>query len=417
VPTTTPMMLVVAVLLGGCAGQSDVGQRGPPPTVGQRPPRTCPAPCGWRPVAMPRLGVSTTITGMVAVNPNDVWVAALTGAGWSKPRPGLDVSWDAAPQHDVMLHRTAAGWSQVPIPVKTDPITHLQAVAVNHFSASGPANVWAIAGDQQNTLIHWDGARWTLVTPPSTGGSSLVDVVALAPDDVWVAGAGFTDTGSFALVEHWNGQRWRRVPIPTVTDRLQLSAITATSASDVWVFGSYATGDAAGGHTDSGMVIEHWDGHHWRLTRQTVYHNSRREFSIRAATMLSPTDGWAVGSQVYRNGGGAQQLFLHWNGTQWQIVRTRFCCAQTELESISATSPTDVWTAGFAGTTTNGYSSRVDHWNGTTWQRIPAPSTGATSLQAIAALPTGVILIAGVAMNDSGTQYPVLETTRRPTKH
>ena len=111
-------VIVVALTASSCSG-SAAGDRGPAPTVGSRPALSCPDPCRWRAVRLPRVGMTTEITGMVAVSPTDVWVAMRTGRGWSDPRPGPDESWMMPPEHDVMLHWDGQRWTRVALPPLT----------------------------------------------------------------------------------------------------------------------------------------------------------------------------------------------------------------------------------------------------------------------------------------------------------
>jgi hypothetical protein len=119
------------------------------------------------------------------------------------------------------------------------------------------------------------------------------------------------------------------------------------------------------------------------------------------ATMLSHTDGWAVG----RRGSPFKPVVLHWNGSRWTPISTRACC---ELFAVAARDPQDVWAVGYTGHG-DGYQARVDHWDGRRWQTIPTPTGGSnTVLNAGSTLTTGEMLVAGTTTNSSGTNYPVL---------
>lgn len=331
---------------------------------------------------------------MVAADPADVWVAMRTGRGWSDPQIGPDVSWATPPEHDVMLHWNGRHWRRVSLPELHDPITNL--------TAQAPDDVWGVSG--VDGLVRWNGKRWRTVSAdrsrrhdPEIGG-----VAALSTNDAWLSAAGYTDQGSYALVEHWDGHHWERVPTPTAPgQRTKLSAIAAASADDAWAFGAYATGDPLRVHTTSGIVTEHWDGNRWTLVPQPVYHHTRRWFEMHDATMLSHTDGWAVG----RQGSPFKPVVLHWNGTHWTTSHTSGCC---ELLAVAARDAQDVWAVGYTSNG-DGYQARVDHWNGRRWRTVATPTGGSyTTLNAICTLPTGGILVAGTTTNSSGTSYPVL---------
>ncbi len=379
--------------------------QGAAPTVGARPTRTCPKPCAWTTIPIPTVAVDVSVTGMVAPSRDDLWLATLAGPGWSRPQPAPDLSWAQASPHPVLLHLTAAGWK---------PQTRLPHSSITDLTASGPSDIWGLAADQGNRLVHYDGKHWRFVTPPPAGNPSLEAITAIASNNIWVVGAGFTATTSYALAEHWDGKRWHRSAMPTVSRTTQLTAVAAAAPNDIWAFGHYATAPPgqSGVYTASGLVTEHWDGNRWHLVRQPTYRNSKASFQINAAEMISRSDGWAVGSQIHRNGGGAQQLVLHWDGQQWQPVDTPFCCAQTSLNSLSAANPDAIWTAGFAATTTYATTSRVDRWDGNQWQRVPSPNLGQTTLTTIIARPDGTAIVAGTGQNPNQTSYPVLEIKR-----
>ena len=344
-------------------------------------------------MALPRVGVTAQITGMVAVKPTDVWVAMRTGRGWSAPRPGPDETWVTPPEHDVMLHWDGGRWRRVPLPHLHDPITNL--------TAEAPDDVWGVA--ESDGLVRWNGKRWTTHTIAGwRHGPEIGRVAALARDDAWLSAAAFTNRGSHALVEHWDGRRWARVPAPTMPGgRTKLSAIAAASSDDAWAFGAYATGDPLRVRRTSGIVTEHWNGHGWVIVPEPVYHHTRRWFEIHDAVMVSHTEGWAVGRQARP----FKPLVLHGNGTRWTAVPTRGCC---ELLAMAARDAEEVWAVGYTSDD-NRYQPLVDRWNGRGWQTVPAPTGGgSTVLTAISTLTRGETIVAGTTTNASGTNYPVL---------
>jgi len=75
---------------------------------------------------------------------------------------------------------------------------------------------------------------------------------------VWAVGSYQNSVGTWPLVEHWDGVRWRIVTMPD-TSMGTLSGITAVSAHDVWVVG--ATSD----YLAAQPLMEHWDGAHWQV--------------------------------------------------------------------------------------------------------------------------------------------------------
>lgn len=137
------------------------------------------------------------------------------------------------------------------------PNVSLAERAVNAFfavSGSSPTNVWAVGfwespGDNRGgpLIERWDGHRWRVITPSPSGlpcdsrlgscttGDDLYGVAALAVDDVWAVGARWIDGNtSRPLVEHWDGHHWRVV---RAAGTGKLEDIVALSRGNVWAVG------------------------------------------------------------------------------------------------------------------------------------------------------------------------------------
>ena len=89
---------------------------------------------------------------------------------------------------------------------------------------------------------------WRVVYRSTSKISNIVtDVAAISPGDAWAVGstaqAGHGNTQDEPLVLHWNGARWRRVAVPGLGG-FYLTAVAASSASDVWAFAASANGPA-----------------------------------------------------------------------------------------------------------------------------------------------------------------------------
>ena len=67
---------------------------------------------------------------------------------------------------------------------------------------------------------------------------------------------------------------------------------------------------------------------------------------------VSATDVWAVGSEGTQMGGG-QTVIEHWNGTSWSVVKSPSPGSfSSQLLGVAAISPTNVWTVGYADSST-----------------------------------------------------------------
>jgi hypothetical protein len=143
---------------------------------------------------------------------------------------------------------------------------------------AGGNDVWVV-GDG---IEHWDGATWTQQVPGGAGAAStFTSISGSFSTDVWAVGP--------AGVEHYDGETWTPIAVPTSTPALaavwvsslenawivgaagtvlesagnafivlpvgpksDLTAITGTGPTDVWVGGADGT-------------ISHWDGTTWTV--------------------------------------------------------------------------------------------------------------------------------------------------------
>src|SRR6266700_3509778 len=166
-------------------------------------------------------------------------------------------------------------------------------------TALSPTDVWAVGFDDRGTLTeHWDGSAWTVVASPNASPrmNNLFGVAAVSTSDVWAVGDAF-DSSSVTyhtLIEHWDGSTWSVIPSPSVgkaqiEDNI-LSAVTATSAQDVWAAGMKVV---EGSKVPRQTLILHWDGKSWHVMDSPNGSQPNNElFSIAA---ISTVDGWAVG--------------------------------------------------------------------------------------------------------------------------
>lgn len=93
------------------------------------------------------------------------------------------------------------------------------------------------------------GHRWAKVPSPNAGDSETGNVlggVAVAPArSAWTVGSytNHSETLQNVLILHWNGSTWKRVAGPQPGTRNALTAVAASSASNVWAVGFFDTGN------------------------------------------------------------------------------------------------------------------------------------------------------------------------------
>src|SRR5215831_15699706 len=177
---------------------------------------------------------------------------------------------------------------------------------LNAVAALSAASAWAVGLSSQGIVhpIRWDGRSWQRV--PVSGDGDLYGVAAISAADAWAVGYG--PDGTSAWIEHWNGAAWTPVAAPSTGGPAILHAVGAVSPSDVW---------AVGGANPAGKtVILRWNGTAWARVSSPTPPGASSELNGVAAT--SATNAWAVGD----TGTTTRQLPLieHWDGTAWRQV-------------------------------------------------------------------------------------------------
>jgi hypothetical protein len=138
-------------------------------------------------------------------------------------------------------------------------------------AALSRTDVWVVGDEEGKNHIfetlaeHYDGTKWTVTPTPNPGasGNHLYAVDAVSRNDVWAVGQRLDGTSpDQALVEHWNGDRWSVVSPPaSVSQSVLLDGVTATSEGQVYAVGE-ADSPAGGGRP----LIEHFAiGHGWHV--------------------------------------------------------------------------------------------------------------------------------------------------------
>jgi hypothetical protein len=297
----------------------------------------------WSIIPSPNPGTSTrcgvgysgsALTGVAKVSSTNLWAVGYMCGLQSKT---LTEQW------------TGSKWSFVASPNEpgSDAST-LVAVAARAPNDAWAVGNYKVANQYQwDTLIeHWNGTKWSIVSSPNVPGASknfLNAVVALSPMDVWAVGyseGGTVGATDAPLIEHFDGQSWKIVPsvYPAPSPFNVLYGIAALSPTDIWAVG-YANENSQ--RKNGQALIEHWDGTKWRLVNSPIAGNATLLYSVAA---VSSTDIWAVG---YIQTSTVQFLPVteHWNGTAWTVVTPPNPGKVAQLFSV-ATANGKVWAVG-----------------------------------------------------------------------
>lgn len=313
----------------------------------------------WTHVPSPNTGIAMSrFQSVDGASPNDLWAVGEAGG-------------------PLIEHWDGAQWSITP-----HPETEIGTIELRSVSVRAPNDVWAVGTKAINNVetryesvtMHWDGAQWSIVPSPQSGGDydHLEDVDALAANAVWAVGS----SNSGSLILFWNGSQWQVVPNSLGGS---LSSVTALSPTDVWAVGSKSIGGVYQ------TLVARWDGVQWSVVPSPNPAGSGRDHYLSGVSAVpgNGNDIWAVG-QYEQPDFSYHTLTLHWDGQSWTHVPSPNVPNYFNyLYDVSARSAGDVWAAGMYHT---GYGL-VMHWDGGGWSIVSSatPDEGA-SLAGIVAL-------------------------------
>ncbi len=131
---------------------------------------------------------------------------------------------------------------------------------------------------------------------------------------------------------------WEVVSSPVVRNLSAVSMVSGSNGLDGWIVGS-------------GGLYLRWNGTQW------VIFDDGASKSIRAVSMSTATDGWAVDV-----GDANQGWIYHWNGISWDVYPHGGYAFLDSLSVVPGSGGTSVYAAGWWG--------EIWHWNGSSWSQI-----------------------------------------------
>jgi len=348
-------------------------------------------PAGWTVSPSPNRGAGNTVlAGVTTLSATDTWAV---GATDTPGRPGST--------RPFIIHRGTDGWRVRPAPAFG------RAGRLAAVDAVSRRDVWAVGATlapDQPLVLHFDGTAWRAVpTPPIDAPAQLTAVDARSATDVWAVGARTTEVGPATLIEHWDGHRWSVVPSPTVSDvgGSRLSGVAAVAADDAWAVGS--RGDEL-----LRPYVLHWDGHAWQAVTVPLPPTAPELLDLRAVTALSARDVWAVGSNHLVEHFDGQ----HWTVVPAPDAATD-PDATTAFTAVTARSARDAWAVGVVSGAA-GLRTVTAHWNGAAWTLVPSPnpSQSLNFLTGVAAPPGGPAVAVGYQQAGTVLHTLVLDERR-----
>ena len=232
------------------------------------------------------------LRGVTAISSNNVWAvgsASVLGGA----------------TNTLIEHWNGKKWKIVASPNTSDLANYLYSA-----TAITANNIWAVGSAEnsggsaaQSLIEHWNGTQWSIVASPNVLPINILNgVSAVSAKDVWTVGYTMNVSGTTiqTLIEQWNGSKWKVVSGPNPTgENNTLNSVVAISANDVWAVGNaFNTGNAT-----SQALIEHWNGTKWKIVASP---HPGPDFSVlNGIDALSATATWSVGD--YLNTSGSYQ--------------------------------------------------------------------------------------------------------------
>jgi hypothetical protein len=346
---------------------------------------------GWTIVTAPPAGQDAQLNDVTTTSDSDAWAV-----GYCCAAPnflGAKV---------VIDHWNGAAWSQVTAPPTGSSTSSLTAV-----SASSTSDAWAVGRSEPQRYswsplgMHWNGTAWSVSTSLASAlsGQLGVGVADISPTDAYAIG-GHLGSAHTGLVAQWNGSTWTQLTVPLPKNNnmnSDLDAISANSASDVWIVGTYLFEVNPSDYSEEDYSL-HWNGNSWKIVPMPPNPgtNPNVGYALGAIKANSPTDVWAVGEQYNFTTYSSSTLIEHYNGTKWSIVPSPSPGTQGVLNDVTTSNASNnVWAVGdYTPTGSSVAQTLTLNWNGNTWNTVASPngSTGSSALYAVATTPGAAIV-------------------------
>jgi hypothetical protein len=201
---------------------------------------------------------------------------------------------------------------------------------------------------------------------------------------------------------------WSVVPSPSPGPSVNnLYSVSAAAANDVWAVGDADTPGGGGGFN---TLIEHWNGSQWSVVSSPDAPGSYASI-LYSVSATSSTDAWAAGYYTLP-GGGAYTLIEHWDGSQWSVIPSPNPGSDINyLYGISVASRTDVWAVGYYTSPSGDGYTLIEYWNGSQWSVIssPNPSQSSNILYGVSATSSSNAWVTGYYSPSDGGTYTLIE--------
>ncbi len=295
---------------------------------------------------MPAQTIRAEILGQVQMlSPSDGWIIGSV----------LPLGPQAA-AHSGIWHYDGQTWKEDSLPTSLSDLTQKNAVQVTGISMISATEGWAVAivtpviemppsptpilplpqdVSPSSIILHYSGGRWEVQRPISNARLSSVSL--LSASDGWIAGATTTENlvpdpnspngsvvnGATApLLLRYTGGQWieATASLHVQTSKIEgLHRVSMRSANDGWLL--FFPKD----QNVFSSTLLHYNGVQWGLVSLPIIKNTS-SYSISDISMVSPTEGWAVGSRTVKSSSGYTLLnvpiILHYLNGAWSVAQS-----------------------------------------------------------------------------------------------
>jgi hypothetical protein len=182
---------------------------------------------------------------------------------------------------------------------------------------------------------------------------------------------------------------------PTELHGLDLRGVTLVSSGEGWAVGGTTpdpTYDVRTAHTpySTPVLLQFVHGHWYRVHAPAGLSGSLR---LEAISMLSPTEGWAVGGSLYPPSVDALPMgyLLHYHNGSWRVDTV---VQNARLTGLAVLSSVNGWAVGDFNSVTG--EAEVLHFDGNMWQPVSDGMLRGLTLTAVGGASTGDTWVAGI---------------------
>jgi hypothetical protein len=330
------------------------------------------------------------MTGAAATGAQDAWAAgSVYDNGDAQPQVRVE-QWDGA------------GWQRVSLPSSVTSTVHGAGNAV--VGASSSSNAWVFVqgngtGKQSSVdytyALDWNGSTWTSQRFAAWGLTTATEV--FSPTNAWAFGVQI-EKNIVPYNLHYNGKTWAKVTLPGTVD-----GVSATSASNMWAFGTKGTT----------AIVMHWNGTTWStLALPKLSLPPGDSLTPGTIATLSPTDVWVASGLAGGAGVASGYVLLHWNGTTWQQVTIPY--TPFSVGYLTQDGDGGIWLSAY---TDDGLHQYLYHDSASgTWSEQQVPTEAGISQQqvnALAWIPGTTSEVGGgtLVASDGSSQGAILQYT------